>query len=300
MRWSMKENESDVRLTEALDNQRNAHPGDAVGVECAVEKIKDEVFTREEHIKALSTRLRILCHEYKIAHADESVYKDGILQRVHVTIELISKRMGIGRSRFELDLNASRYSESNKKIYYIRRRKYLQLYALFFTVSPRYLMGLTEDRFDYGDDMFDPMVIMSNAVVFCYNKIIDKLLEIKSIYCENNYHSVIRILQKITTVAKSENFEMIHTMLRSIPAVNVVTGERYKRYCKEIEDVRVYDSRREGVAEDIGFNLIRELDIIWEKDKRIIFILTAIIEAEKWELLDAVLTVIAEGGKKGM
>lgn len=72
--------------------------------------------------------------------------------------------------------------------------------------------------------------------------------------------------------------------------------KKFDRYSKEADIGREGDVRRKTVDKSLGFELINMLDLIWIKDHRIVFLLTAVIESEKWELLRSIFSVIAEGG----
>lgn len=79
-------------------------------------------------------------------------------------------------------------------------------------------MGLTDDRYDYGGELFDPMIIKSIPVIYCYAEIADKLLYVKDVRGNDEYNTAVEVLRGITVVANSGKFTM--AMLRGIPTVD--------------------------------------------------------------------------------
>lgn len=299
----MKKAELDEKLNNALKLQQYKYPMDTPLVQKAVGLIKNEIFSDQKYADVFGKRLSSLALEYRKCNMDEYEYQvipgenSGEIKRLErKTLRQadLADRIGISRQVFVRDLKGFTASESKRRDYYEYRRKYLVLYSLFFQVSPRYLMGLTDEMYDFGEIPANVMNFENDAVIYSYNLIVKRLKTAESEEVKEEIVECLKKFKRLDEIKEETEFKHIYAWLHMIPAVSELAS---KAFSVEYDKLDTSDWKtRDAIDKELSFNLFELLSYIDEHDRKVLFLLTSLIDSGKHRLLRILCELFEEGG----
>lgn len=302
-----KKGKKGVNLKKALRMQLYAYSVDEPLYQKTINNIGDEVFTEQKYADAYRDRLNSLMMEYRKRRMDTYELKDTVMKdisgnriktnrliRKTWTQEDVAVEIGIERQVLIRELKGYEVKASKRKDYYQYRRDYLKLFSLFFQVSPRYLMGLTDDVNDFGGIPQNIMSFENDAPVYSQNLIAKAYRTAASEAEKDEIITYLQALRPLERLDDEERFRSMYAWLRMIPAAFELAG---KAFSVEYEKLDTSDYRlRKEVDKQLGFELFPLLKHIDKHDRGLLFLLTSLVDGGKFRLLGALAVVLEEGG----
>ena len=313
----MERSSMSKELRKALENAAKNHPSDIEQAANALQKIEERHYCSEEISQKYRNNLKRLCEEYYIPpqYNERLLSKQGdASRRKKISRERIAAEIGISRSNLTAIINNSRFNANPKYKNYIENRQaYLLLFSIFFEVSPLYIIGLTDDKYDY-QGLFDPMCMGNSDIFACYNLIRAaytrlELEEKASPDKLNQYISYLEPLRdlsiflssdrKIDTETRKLLCHEIRGLFKNIPWIEQNTQLPLPVSAEEVENETEYCLNNQintQYTKNVFGDYLNICENVGKIDLRILISYALLVHNQKCDLLDGIRNILKSGG----